>query len=95
MTQNEFPGKNPENFEKFSRFFPGPHFLTFKLFNLLIDLLRKLINEIKILCGQRWGAGKKRDAVSKVQRVFPALLNWRMITMILFFLGCVVRRRFD
>jgi len=59
MTQNEFPGKNPENFEKFSRFFPGPRFLPFKLFNLLIDLLRKLINEIKILCGQRWGGGKE------------------------------------
>jgi len=71
----ESPGKNLEKFGNFSRFFPGPHFLAFKLFNLFISLQSKEINRIKVLRGQNWGAGKKWGASSKapVSSPLPAI----------------------
>jgi len=50
--QNEFPGRNPEKFGNFSRFFPGPLSLPFKLFNLFISLRSKEINRLLVLWDQ-------------------------------------------
>ena len=60
------------------RIIPRPHFLAFKLLYPFIRLRCKRINGMKVLRGQSWGAGKKRDAFPKAAVVFPADpgFNW-------------------
>jgi len=57
----------------FSKFRPGPRFLTFKLFSFFYQLAAQADKmKIKVLRGQSWGARKKWGASSKASRVFPA-----------------------
>jgi len=76
--RNQSPGKKPENFEKFSSFFPGPLFLAFKLFELVYLFAQQIDKQNKSFAGPKSGRGKEMGAVSKASRVFSATHNLRL-----------------